>query len=186
MGVLRIGVGSVPRVHGARPVLALQLGSSIYAAGPARVRELDCAVKNEPDECSFQRVRVGWSTSTNRDHHSPSREVAMSEERTYLELSEAEGSHKFYEAVVQGKELTIRFGRIGDAGQTSTKTFASPEAARAEAQKKIAEKTRKGYHGFLDDFSARHPGLATSAVTEELVRAWMAIERQHPRHKRPK
>jgi predicted DNA-binding WGR domain protein len=77
----------------------------------------------------------------------PAWEGAMSAvERTYLELSEESGgSHKFYEAVVQGKELTIRFGRIGDAGQTSTKTFASPEEARAEAQKKIAEKTRKGY-----------------------------------------
>jgi predicted DNA-binding WGR domain protein/outer membrane protein assembly factor BamB len=70
----------------------------------------------------------------------------MSEERTYLELSEeGGGSHKFYEAVVKGKELTIRFGRIGDQGQTSTKKFPTPEAAKAEAQKKIAEKTRKGY-----------------------------------------
>jgi outer membrane protein assembly factor BamB len=47
--------------------------------------------------------------------------------------------------VVKGKQLTIRFGRIGDPGQTSTKTFPTPAAAKAEAQKKIAEKTRKGY-----------------------------------------
>jgi predicted DNA-binding WGR domain protein len=68
------------------------------------------------------------------------------EERTYLELSEeGDGSHKFYEVVVKGKELTIRYGRIGDAGQTSTKAFATAEGARAEAQKKIGEKTRKGY-----------------------------------------
>src|SRR5262249_42310373 len=70
----------------------------------------------------------------------------MSEERTYLELSEeGDGSHKFYEGVVQGKELTIRFGRIGDQGQISSKKFSTPEAAKAEAQKKIGEKTRKGY-----------------------------------------
>lgn len=69
-----------------------------------------------------------------------------SEERTYLELSEeGDGSHKFYEVVVKGKELTIRYGRIGDAGQTSTKKFSTPDAARAEATKKIGEKTRKGY-----------------------------------------
>ena len=43
----------------------------------------------------------------------------MSEERTYLELSEeGDGSHKFYEVVLKGKQLTIRYGRIGDAGQT--------------------------------------------------------------------
>ena len=60
------------------------------------------------------------------------------EERTYLELSEeGDGSHKFYEVVIKGKELSIRFGRIGDQGQTSTKKFPTPEAAKAEAQKKI-------------------------------------------------
>src|SRR6516225_413691 len=68
------------------------------------------------------------------------------EEKTYLELSEAgEGSHKFYEVTVKDKALTIRFGRIGDAGQSTTKKFATADAARAEAAKKIAEKKRKGY-----------------------------------------
>jgi predicted DNA-binding WGR domain protein len=68
------------------------------------------------------------------------------EEKTYLELSEeGDGSHKFYEVTVEGKKVTIRFGRIGDAGQASTKTYASAEAARADAEKKINEKKRKGY-----------------------------------------
>lgn len=68
------------------------------------------------------------------------------EERHYLELSEeGGGSHKFYEATVKGKALTIRFGRIGDAGQTSTKSFPTADAARAEMRKKLDEKTRKGY-----------------------------------------
>src|ERR1700722_1539391 len=77
----------------------------------------------------------------------PNREDTMSaEEKTYLELSEeGEGSHKFYEVVVKGKEMTIRFGRIGDAGQSSTKTYPTPEAAKADAAKKIGEKKRKGY-----------------------------------------
>ncbi len=70
--------------------------------------------------------------------------TAMSE-RTYLELSEDSGSHKFYEVIVDGKTLTIRYGRIGDNGQTKVTECASPEKARAEAQKKIAEKTKKGY-----------------------------------------
>jgi len=70
----------------------------------------------------------------------------MSEEKTYLELSEDGGkSHKFYEVIVDGKSLSIRFGRIGDKGQTKVTTFASPDKARAEAQKKLAEKTKKGY-----------------------------------------
>lgn len=68
------------------------------------------------------------------------------EEKTYLELSEeGDGSHKFYEVIVAGKKLTIRFGRIGDAGQSSTKTFPTEEKAKAEAVAKIGEKKRKGY-----------------------------------------
>jgi predicted DNA-binding WGR domain protein len=70
----------------------------------------------------------------------------MQKEKTYLELSEeAGGSHKFYEAVVSGDQLTIRYGRIGDAGQTQTKAFADAAKALAEANKKINEKLKKGY-----------------------------------------
>lgn len=70
----------------------------------------------------------------------------MAEERTYLELSEDEGvAHKFYEVVVNGAELKIRYGRIGNAGQTQEKTLATPEKAKAEAEKKIKAKLRKGY-----------------------------------------
>ena len=89
----------------------------------------------------------------------------MSDERTYLELSEAEGAHKFYEAVVSGKKLTIRFGRIGDPGQTQTKTFSSPEAARAEAQKKIGEKTRKGYAAAVQGVRKKRPVTRRSTTS---------------------
>ncbi len=70
----------------------------------------------------------------------------MGGQRTYLELSEDGGSsHKFYETLVDGQTLTIRFGRIGDKGQTQVKEFPSPEKALAEASKKLAEKRKKGY-----------------------------------------
>jgi outer membrane protein assembly factor BamB/predicted DNA-binding WGR domain protein len=70
----------------------------------------------------------------------------MSEEKTYLELSESGSStHKFYEVIVNGAELSIRFGRIGDEGQKQVKTCASEAKALAEAQKKINEKLKKGY-----------------------------------------
>ncbi|MGQ4425333.1 WGR domain-containing protein, partial [Streptomyces violaceoruber] len=52
--------------------------------------------------------------------------------RTYLELSQDDGSaHKFYEVTVQGQVVTVRYGRIGAAGQTQTSTF--PTAQKAEA-----------------------------------------------------
>lgn len=55
------------------------------------------------------------------------------------------GSSKFWEIEVQGQGHTVRFGRIGTAGQAKTKSFANEAAAQADAEKLIAEKLRKGY-----------------------------------------
>jgi outer membrane protein assembly factor BamB len=67
-------------------------------------------------------------------------------ETTYLELSEAEGSaHKFYEVTLDGSEVRVRFGRIGTPGQIQSKTYATPEQAKREAEKKLNEKRKKGY-----------------------------------------
>ncbi|MER6011897.1 WGR domain-containing protein [Streptomyces bluensis] len=65
---------------------------------------------------------------------------------TYLELSqEGGGAHKFYEVGVDGLVVTVRYGRIGAAGQVQTTTFPTAEKARAAAAKKVGEKVRKGY-----------------------------------------
>src|SRR5262249_19174029 len=65
---------------------------------------------------------------------------------TYLELSEDTGSaHKFYEVTVDGNEMSIRYGRIGDAGQMKTTIYADEAKALADAAKKVGEKVRKGY-----------------------------------------
>jgi predicted DNA-binding WGR domain protein len=69
----------------------------------------------------------------------------MPVETFYLELSESEGSHKFYEIVIEDTLLTIRYGRIGTDGQTSTETLADFAAAKKLAEKKVAEKKKKGY-----------------------------------------
>ncbi|MBD2043197.1 WGR domain-containing protein [Microcoleus sp. FACHB-672] len=70
----------------------------------------------------------------------------MAEEKTYLELSETDGAtHKFYEVTINEVQVTIRYGRIGDAGQTQAKTYPSAEKAKADATKKINEKLKKGY-----------------------------------------
>ncbi|WP_239312335.1 WGR domain-containing protein [Plantactinospora mayteni] len=76
----------------------------------------------------------------------PEAQTLMSQETTYLELSEVDGSsHKFYEVTVDGPELTVRYGRIGDAGQVKRNVFANADRAQKEASKKIGEKVRKGY-----------------------------------------
>ncbi|MBM0274930.1 WGR domain-containing protein [Micromonospora tarensis] len=69
----------------------------------------------------------------------------MSQETTYLELSEVDGAHKFYEVVVDDATLTVRYGRIGDQGQVKTSGYPDNARARAAAAKKIGEKVRKGY-----------------------------------------
>ena len=55
------------------------------------------------------------------------------------------GSSKFWEGETEGANLTVRFGKIGTAGQTKTKTLASAAAADKELQKLIGEKLGKGY-----------------------------------------
>lgn len=64
----------------------------------------------------------------------------------YLELSEEAGSsHKFYEVIVEQTTVTIRYGRIGDNGQTQVSNFGSVDEAEKFANKKVNEKSRKGY-----------------------------------------
>ena len=66
---------------------------------------------------------------------------------TYLELSDELGgtAHKFFEVTVSGSLVTVCYGAIGSTGQTSTRSFSSPTSARAEADKMIASRQRKGY-----------------------------------------
>lgn len=54
-------------------------------------------------------------------------------------------SHKFWNIELAGNGYTVTYGKVGTAGQTSSKEFASPEAAEAAAEKLIREKTGKGY-----------------------------------------
>ncbi len=70
----------------------------------------------------------------------------MSKEIIYLEYSEDAGSsHKFYEVVIEDTSLTIRYGRIGEPGTSSTSTFATFEDAKKAGEKKANEKRKKGY-----------------------------------------
>ena len=55
----------------------------------------------------------------------------MPTEVIYLEYTEAVGSsHKFYEVTIDDTKLTIRYGRIGEAGQSSSSSFATFEDAK--------------------------------------------------------
>ena len=54
-------------------------------------------------------------------------------------------SHKFWNIEVTDTSFTVTYGKIGTAGQTTTKSFATPEKAQAEADKLVKEKLGKGY-----------------------------------------
>lgn len=55
------------------------------------------------------------------------------------------GGSKFWEIRVEGSSHTVKFGKIGTDGQEKTKDFASDALAQKDADKLIAEKTKKGY-----------------------------------------
>jgi len=62
----------------------------------------------------------------------------------YFEFKDKD-SNKFWEITVNGKNVSIHYGKIGTAGQNNSKELANPAEAAAHAEKVIAEKTKKGY-----------------------------------------
>ncbi len=54
-------------------------------------------------------------------------------------------SQRFWEISLSGNSFKVRFGRIGTAGQTQTKTFADAAIVEREAENLITEKVKKGY-----------------------------------------
>ncbi|MFC0861183.1 WGR domain-containing protein [Sphaerimonospora cavernae] len=94
---------------------------------------------------------------------------------TYLELSEdGGGAHKFYETIVSGTQVTITYGRIGEAGQTKVTDFPTEEKARTAAAKKINEKLRKGYGPAVRGVRQRRP------VTRRTVASTRSTAQQAP------
>ncbi len=64
--------------------------------------------------------------------------------KRYFEFVEG-ASSKFWEVSVDDNEMTTRWGRLGSAGQSKTKSFKDEATAREQAEKLIAEKTTDGY-----------------------------------------
>ncbi|WP_177320224.1 WGR and DUF4132 domain-containing protein [Lentzea waywayandensis] len=60
------------------------------------------------------------------------------------------GSAKFWEVGQAGAVVTVRFGRLGTAGQSQTKELTSKAAATAHVAKLVAEKEKKGYRAVTD------------------------------------
>jgi uncharacterized protein (TIGR02996 family) len=79
-------------------------------------------------------------------------------------------SNKFWHIEVVGTYYQVRFGKIGSKGQTQRKTFATHEAAQAEADKLIKEKLKKGYAETTAAApvpAASLPAVASGAAAED-------------------
>ncbi|MBT0963447.1 AAA domain-containing protein [Denitromonas iodatirespirans] len=60
-------------------------------------------------------------------------------------VCEQGASRKFWQVRVEGVDLTVTYGRIGTGGRTLLKQYETPERARREMDKLVAEKLRKDY-----------------------------------------
>ncbi|MFO0714812.1 MAG: DUF4132 domain-containing protein [Sandaracinus sp.] len=76
------------------------------------------------------------------------------------------GSSKFWEVSVDGTDMTVTYGRIGTSGQSKTKSFATGDAAKKEADKLVVEKTKKGYQE-VGAASAASASAASGAAAPE-------------------
>ena len=54
-------------------------------------------------------------------------------------------SAKFWEVTVVGKDVTVRYGRLGTSGQAQAKSFNDDARAQKHADTLISQKTHKGY-----------------------------------------
>ena len=84
-----------------------------------------------------------------------------------------EKSRKFWEIVLDGAEVTIRFGRVGTAGQTSKKSFSTTDEARRHHDKMVGEKVAITGFGVCCEIvktcgvgSRTYPAGAAVSVTE--------------------
>ncbi len=68
----------------------------------------------------------------------------MTTEKRLFELVD-DRSNKFWEVWTEGVRLCTRYGKIGSAGQTTTKDDSSGDAATRALEKLVKEKTGKGY-----------------------------------------
>jgi predicted DNA-binding WGR domain protein len=68
----------------------------------------------------------------------------MSDWTVHLVFEEGTSS-KFWRARVEGKTLYVNYGKIGSNGQTQVKDLADAAAARAEYEKLVRDKRKKGY-----------------------------------------
>lgn len=82
-------------------------------------------------------------------------------------------SNEFWEISIHGNAVTVKYGKIGTAGQQQLKSFASDAEAQKEYDSLISQKTKKGYM-----LVSQEPGHNAAATDEALTRDefWALID----------
>lgn len=73
------------------------------------------------------------------------------------------GGSKFWEIETTGKELRLRFGKLGANGQLKLQTYATPGEAAAAAETQIARKRKEGY---VERSAGKKPAKQAAAVAD--------------------
>ena len=76
-------------------------------------------------------------------------------------------SQKFWNIDVEGCGFVVTYGKLGTAGQTSAKSYDSDEKCQKEADKLIAEKTKKGYKESTEEGVAATKNEGKKYFTED-------------------
>jgi predicted DNA-binding WGR domain protein len=61
------------------------------------------------------------------------------------------GTKQFWNAELNGKSVTIHFGRVGTAGHRGSREFSSVEAAEVFLAQRVRQKLDEGYKPLLSD-----------------------------------
>ncbi len=110
---------------------------------PAGVKVLAGATSVKTNNASMSGASPGASGGPSAPQKVTSPSTGSTAPRMF-EFSEGTSS-KFWEVVLSGNEVTVRFGKIGTAGQSKPKPFPSAAAAKKYYDDLIIEKTGKGY-----------------------------------------
>jgi uncharacterized protein (TIGR02996 family) len=129
----------------------------IGANGQTTIKEFESPIdaKREYDKLVAEKTKKGYTLASGSGATAakPDKTPAKPEKPAkpaapaggmYFEFVEGSSS-KFWEIVLDGVNLTTRYGKIGTDGQSTPKTFGTAGEAKVEHDKLVAEKTKKGY-----------------------------------------
>jgi uncharacterized protein (TIGR02996 family) len=128
----------------------------IGAKGQTQLKELGspAAAQKEYDRLIAEKTKKGYTLAGGSGPVAkPAKAAAKPPKATkepataagmYFEFSEGSSS-KFWEISLDGTTVTTRYGKIGSDGQSTPKAYKSAGEAKAEHDKLVAEKTKKGY-----------------------------------------